>query len=430
MAKYTAIREIGSGGFGKVCKCRCDADGAIYAKKTLATSDDKNAIKRFAREVRILSALDHPNIVQVIAKRLNSPPFFYVMPLFKRSLRAELSGLVGDKSRISIIFAQILDAIEYAHLQGVIHRDLKPENILFNDDTDLVVTDFGLGRIVDSESTRQTNTGDIMGTPWYIAPEQMQDAKSADERSDIFSLGRMLYELYTGPLTSAVQDTLALPPSIAMVIERCTQYDPDRRFQTVSDLRAVWKDLHDQTSHRGELEELLRLRTALAADSTPHMKDVRRFCKLIAKHLDDRDLLHETVMQMSSYAASEIYSTDANLLRRIISEFVCFICSQGWPFDYTDKIGSRCRKLFNSLEDPDIRADLLYCITDVGLSHNRFYVMDIMQSLFDTKMHDNEWLAIERRFLKDENLSRRAGRHLNLSKLPPSMVHLFDRGDG
>jgi eukaryotic-like serine/threonine-protein kinase len=428
MAKYTDIRKIGSGGFGEVYTCRCDADGNTYAKKTLTDSSDEDAIKRFTREVRILSTLDHPNIVRVLAKRLQTPPFFYVMPLFKRSLRSELPSLVGDAARIDVMFGHILDAIDYAHSQGVIHRDLKPENILLNDDDDLVVTDFGLGRIIDSESTRQTPTGEFIGTPWYVAPEQMVDAKRADERSDIFSLGRMLYELYTGPLTSAVQDTLAMAPSIGLVVERCTQSDPDKRFQTVSDLRAVWKNLHDQTNHRSELEELLRLRTTLAADQSPSAKDMRRFCKLIVKHLDDSDLLHETVMQMSPHAAQEIYAADPSLLTRIISAFVEFVCSQSWPFDYTDRIGSKCRALYNSLDDPIVRADLLYCVAEVGVNHNRFYVMDIMQALFQTRKAAPEWVAIERRFLKNESLCQIVGQHLNLTKLPASMVHLFGRG--
>ena len=235
MARYRDIREIGSGGFGTVYACRCDADGKTYAKKKLDKSADEESIKRFAREVRILSALDHPNIVRVLGKKLRLPPFFYVMPLYKRSLRAELSSLVGDTARIDTIFAQVLDAVNYAHSEGIIHRDLKPENVLLNDDTDLVVTDFGLGRIVDSDSTRQTMTGDFVGTPWYTAPEQMLDTKKADERSDIFSLGRMLYELYTGPMTSSVQNTSALPPSIALIIDRCTQDNPDKRFQRADD---------------------------------------------------------------------------------------------------------------------------------------------------------------------------------------------------
>lgn len=426
MAKYADLTIIGSGGFGKVYACLCDSDGLTYAKKRLDAPTDLDAVKRFAREVRILSALDHPHIVKVVGKRLETSPFFYIMPLYKRSLRVELPSLVADTRRIDTIFPRLLAAIEYAHSQGVIHRDLKPENVLLNDDCDLVITDFGLGRILDSDSTRQTMTGSSMGTPWYMAPEQFIDAKRADERSDVFSLGRMLYELYTGPLRSSVQDTSTLPPLIALIIERCTQHDPDKRFQRVSDLRTVWRDLHDETGRKSELGELLNLRTNLAAASTISRSDASRFCELLMKHLGERDLMHETVMQMSGQAAETLYAVNADLVRRLISVFVEFTCSQGWPFGYTDKLGRKCNELYHAIDDPKIRADLLFCISEVGTSHNRFYVLNVMIGLFALDRETPEALAIERRFLAgDENLRRQVGKHINLAKLPASLRNVF-----
>jgi serine/threonine protein kinase len=118
VAKYIDIQVIGSGGFGVVFKCRCDADNNIYAKKKLGPSADKDAARRFTREVNILSKLDHPNIVQVVARRLQTPPFYYIMPLFQQSLSSELPSLSGDQQRIYIKYPQILDAIDYAHSQG------------------------------------------------------------------------------------------------------------------------------------------------------------------------------------------------------------------------------------------------------------------------------------------------------------------------
>ena len=208
-------------------------DKRQFAVKQL-TSTNAADIERFQREVRCLSQLDHPNIVRVVAKSLSFAPYWYAMPPYERSLFEEIEGgdIVSNHQRIYTVFRSILDAIRFAHKQKVIHRDLKPENVLMNSDNDVVVSDFGLGRILDTASTRRTQTGEKMGSVFYCAPEQLLDSKRADIRSDIFSLGRMLYELYTGPLTTAVQDMTSVPSSAAMIIERATLRDPDRRYQS------------------------------------------------------------------------------------------------------------------------------------------------------------------------------------------------------
>lgn len=234
MATFKDIRRIGDGGFGEVWLCCDGADSdTLYAKKKLLPTVGEDGVKRFVREVRILAKLDHPNVVKVLGFRLQEPPYWYVMPHYRVSMGDELPQLMGKPERIHRVFSAILDGVEYAHGEGVIHRDLKPDNVLMNTDEDLVVTDFGLGRMIDAESTRRTMTGLGMGTLLYMAPEQVRNAKDADHRSDIFSLGRMLYELFTEPLSSAIQDTSAIEPGVALIIDRCTQKLPERRFQTV-----------------------------------------------------------------------------------------------------------------------------------------------------------------------------------------------------
>jgi len=232
--------------------------------------------------------------------------------------------------------------------------------------------------------------------------------------------------LYTGPLVSSVQDTSVLRPAIALIVERCTQHDPEKRFQRVADLRAVWQNLHDETSLKTEIEELVRLRTALASNPSPPLEDIQRYCELIVRHLDDSDFVHDTVMQMSPETAFVICANDPGLMTRIITNFVDSVCAQGWPFGYTDKIGRKCFELYERLDDPTIRAYLIYCVAEVGVSHNRFYVINIMQSLFYLEKEVAAWMAIERRFLDvDESLRRNIGEHLNLNKLPSSIRTLL-----
>src|ERR1035437_4115221 len=134
MATWTKKTKIGDGGFGVVYSCNRDGDSVLYALKELQAGSPPEAVERFITEVRILSSLDHPTIVKVHGKRLNSAPQFYVMPLYNRSLDGDLATLAGNETRIQPIFSAILNGVEYAHAQGVIHRDLKPLNVLMNSD--------------------------------------------------------------------------------------------------------------------------------------------------------------------------------------------------------------------------------------------------------------------------------------------------------
>jgi serine/threonine protein kinase len=217
MAKYEDKHCIDTGGFSEVWQCVRNTDGVIFAKKKLKDSANEDDIRRFSQEVRLLSSLDHPNNVKVISMRLKRAPYFYIMPFYKNSLQHIIQTINGRESEIQMIFGHILDGVEYAHLQGKIHRDLKPQNILLNSLTDVVVSDFGLGRQLNASSSRYTLTGHGLGTFPYMPPEQTTNAKNADERSDVYSLGRILYELYTG-ITMPGQNMNLLPPPIRLTL--------------------------------------------------------------------------------------------------------------------------------------------------------------------------------------------------------------------
>jgi hypothetical protein len=239
---YTILKKIESGGYGQVCQCRRDADGQIVAKKTLSDSFSPESRKRFAREVRILETTTHPNIVRVLDKDLDSTPLWYAMPFYRSSLlhEVELGGIVGNLARIALIFPRVLAGVQYLHNHGILHRDLKPGNVLLNDDNDVVLSDLGHGRIIDSRSARLTSTGKRdFGTFLYMSPEQIHDGKAADERSDIYSLGRLLYELLTGEIDTR-QNTKGIPEPFAALVERCTERAPADRPQSCEALVGQW----------------------------------------------------------------------------------------------------------------------------------------------------------------------------------------------
>lgn len=193
--KYNRIRQIGKeGGFGQVFECE-DEYGNKYALEVLKNNSEFG-IQRFEREVRLLSRLNHPNIVKIIAGNLVADQKFYVMTLYQCSLASVIPHLVNDYSRQLLIINSILSGIQYLHSEGVIHRDLKPDNILCNSDTDIVITDFGLGIQINSDSSTMTKTT-VFGTYRYCSPEQWSNSHEVDYRTDIYSMGKIIEDIVT-----------------------------------------------------------------------------------------------------------------------------------------------------------------------------------------------------------------------------------------
>src|SRR5665213_2815807 len=205
MARYRKGTRINSGGFGVVYRAIRVEDNESVAYKELTTAGISNDEKqRFIREVKIQAKLEHANIVPILGYNLAMNPPWFVMPLAKTNLRDELVHFQGNIARIVNAFRQILDGVECAHTNGIVHRDLKPENVLLFDDAfeyDVVkIGDFGLGKRLDFESVTITSSSQNMGTAAYMPPEQFNDFKHVGKPGDIYSLGKILYELLTGRL--------------------------------------------------------------------------------------------------------------------------------------------------------------------------------------------------------------------------------------
>lgn len=426
MAVYLKKDIVGSGSFGTVWKCKRKEDGKIFAEKLLDDDVDEKAEKRFKREVRILSELDHPNVVKVLGKRLSKKPFFYIMPLYEKSLDNEFPEIVGNQERIIHIFNQVLDAIEYAHSQGVIHRDLKPQNILLNNDNDLVVSDFGLGRQFTSESTRQTQSGFGLGTPLYMAPEQFTDAKNASKASDIYALGRILLELYSEILSFGSVDYSCVPPKIEVVVRRCIDPDMSKRFSSVSDLKIAFQSIFDSTAISERLSRLDAVIARLSSISTATEQDAKILLEGLLIGVEDDDLIQNAVMSVTPTVFNIIESLDLEGLRLIIKKYVDLMTSQGWPFGFTDKIGSVCKSIFYEVSDFEVRANLIYCAVEVGASHNRWHVMKIAGKLLNEQKSPGEAIPIKERLKEIEHyLISNMREYVNVERLDLLLKPLF-----
>jgi|SRR5579872_376522 len=198
---YVVERQIGVGGSGEVYEVR-DTDGSRHAVKVLDSAKSTTArLKRFKNEIFFCSKGTHANVILVQDRGVSADgSTFYVMPLYPGTLREQMSKHIAPESVLRY-FGQILDGIEAAHLLGVWHRDIKPENVLFSPSTDsLVVGDFGIAHFEEEEllTAVETRNIDRLANFLYSAPEQRVRGQKVDGKADVYALGLILNEMFTG----------------------------------------------------------------------------------------------------------------------------------------------------------------------------------------------------------------------------------------
>lgn len=375
---------IGRGGFAEVRLCSRSDDGAPFAKKVLF-QQDADSQRRFRREVEILRLLAGPKIMSVVDADLDAHPPFYIMPLYKGSLRTILPELVRDHSRIPIVFRQVADAVHRAHSLGVIHRDLNPNNILGNGDDDVVVSDFGLGRRMNSDTTRATQSNARMGTSGYMAPEQYHSAEDADERSDVFALGVILNEMYTG--TTALG--MPLPAPALVIVRRCTNQNRDARFQSVADLSRAFESIIVVQARRDAVAELRKLmEVGLPPDVAASIAENA------VQASDDARLLHDLTVRIPADTFGRVCQLNPEIAALLIVKFREVSISERWSFDYTDQIGDACVRLFPVTADANLKAYLIATALHVGVNYNRYHVEDAAAALLQANITDTDAVTL------------------------------------
>ncbi|MGB7346327.1 MAG: serine/threonine-protein kinase [Pirellulaceae bacterium] len=240
------IELIGAGGMGAVYKARQEGLDRLVALKILPEEfghDVKFAL-RFTREARTLAKLNHPNIVSVHEFGHIEDTYYFLMEFVDGSTLRDVvkAGQLAPEHALSIV-PHLCDALQYAHDKGVVHRDIKPENILIAIDGTVKIADFGLSRILGNDGQQDTLTGthQVMGTPRYMAPEQLDGAHGVDHRADIYSLGVVFYEMLTGELPigrfAAPSKKVAIDVRLDEVVLRTLESEPQRRYQNASQIK-------------------------------------------------------------------------------------------------------------------------------------------------------------------------------------------------
>jgi serine/threonine protein kinase len=293
--KYRISEHLGSGGMSEVYKAYQPGLDRYVAIKVLHSflAQEEDFLARFQREAKFAAMLRHPNIVQVYDFDLDKDTNSYYMvmefidgPSLKTRLQqmAKKSQMMALEESVRIVIA-IANALDYAHQRGMVHRDIKPANIMFSKDGEPILTDFGIAKMVDVAGL--TASGAMVGTPAYMAPEQGM-GQAGDERSDIYSLGVVLYQLTTGhrpfdadtplgvalkhinaPLPPPVVVNPDLPEGIEAVTLKSLAKDPDKRFQSAKEFALALKKAVAGEALESVSPELMDLEDAEVARPIP-----------------------------------------------------------------------------------------------------------------------------------------------------------------
>jgi len=259
LGPYELLEEIGKGGMASVYRAYQASVDRHVAVKVIHKNitNDEVALERFRREARLIARLEHPHILPIYDfDGSHDPPYIVMRYMDSGTLKDVLSRQQLPLNEIGYLLRQVAAALDYAHEQGIIHRDIKPSNIMLDKLGNVIVSDFGIARLVDNQQHASvTGTGGAIGTPDYMSPEQVMSRTDIDGRTDVYALGVTLFQLLTGrmPFTDEsvmgvmmkqVQETpprvtsynKTLPSELDDVISKALAKEPNQRFATASAL--------------------------------------------------------------------------------------------------------------------------------------------------------------------------------------------------
>ncbi len=260
LGKYRIIEEVGRGGFAAVYKAVDTTLDRVVALKVLAPHLlwDPTFVQRFQREAKVAANLDHSNIVTIHEVGQIEGVYFFAMQFLEGRTLSQILEAEGPwpVSRVQAIVEQLASALDYAHARGFVHRDIKPSNVIVADEGRATLTDFGL--VKAGEGTKLSTTGVVFGTPEYMSPEQAE-GKKLDARSDVYSLGVVLFEMLAGRAPFVADTTPAvmykhvhepppldelpsgLPQGVVAVVEKALAKKREARYQSAGEMAAALK---------------------------------------------------------------------------------------------------------------------------------------------------------------------------------------------
>lgn len=389
---------VGRGGFAEVFRAldRKESRREItpVAVKVLRDMEhvDPNAVRRFRRELRLMEDIRHPNVVSIIAHgETDQGKVWYAMPFAQGDLFDSIDRFREKNALILDVMRQVCSGLAHIHEREIYHRDLKPANILRFEDGRWAISDFGLAVEGERQTTMLTSTHVGLGTQGYTAPEQWRDARNVDHRADIYSLGKVLQALATGE--APIGGTMPTGP-LRQIIQRATADRPGDRYSSVEEFLSRLEtaiegpvgvlETSEETAER--LLERIRKRHPAAAD----LEELAVWAAALdPDDSEDMKALTTVLPGLSTWSIRQLWTVDAPRFRTIFGYHSADVETSGFGFAYCDLLAEFARAAVTVTGDTEILRCAVRSLVELGHSHNRWYVRDVVTSVLQ-KISDDE----------------------------------------
>jgi len=396
------VREIrvihDKSGFGIIHEVEVES-GERFARKTFRpmialTPEDHELFKRrFSREVRIQEKLLSDYIIPIVYSDLSSDTPWFLMPIASKTYAEEINN-AHLKRKIPLGLSDILNCLEYLHSRGFTHRDIKPGNILFHDDK-WKLADMGL-ITSDPELTTsfKTGSGYALGSQPYMAPEQYTDFQNVDNKADIYSFGAILHDIFEKK-TRKPYSKLTGSGSIGVIIEKCTEEDPENRFDNVVILRDVLlstlskvepsKDLKDEASHW----------ISQVKDFSKWNNEI--FDAFVTSMERNPNLKAAILYDISTEFIEQIKVVSERHWKRFLKCYLSWIENSSFNFNYCDVLIGHIKTIYDICDDLALQSHSIFAGAELATSHNRWYCMRKVIIMGSDQISDElaERIAIE-----------------------------------
>ncbi len=427
--KYHINNIVGAGGMGTVVRAERLGDKQIVAIKYCHKKDEISH-RRFGREVRIAKGIEHTHVIEVLDEQLDHDPPYFVMPYAKSSLEKKLDDLSKSEDDALDAFRQLCAGVQAIHNSRAIHRDIKPANCLILEDGTVVLADLGLAKHIERNTTILTNERHVLGTEIYFAPEQriVGGSRDADERTDIFQLGKTLYELVTGRSPGLI-DPSALPVGLSHVVRRATRELPDERYQTVGELLDAVKIYQDAKVNPLLAYEAVITRIQEGITRNEYTKtDVIDALQILTQ--EQMQGSAESYLELVDSLPEEILPTAATLasveLRPILEAYVKALddaVGEARSFAYAELVARRMRIVYQETNDVVVRTMALEAVLIASVRLNRFAAMSVFDQMLLQVTNDADAYPI-----RDMLAQRKQEYRVMYDRIPPLKLHPVIKG--